>query len=215
MAIEVKTCGISTEAAAAAAAAGGAAFLGFVFYQRSPRAVSFAAAAALIRAIPPGPKRVGLVVNADDEMLRALTSQVPLDYLQLHGEESPARVREIGQLTGKPIIKALKIARSQDLDQAVAYAPLADYLLLDAKAPPTMADALPGGNALAFDWRLLAGRRLPKPWFLAGGLHPGNLARAVELSGAKMVDVSSGIEELPGQKSLAKIADFLETARGL
>jgi phosphoribosylanthranilate isomerase len=215
MAIQVKTCGITTRETGTAAARGGAAFIGYNFYPRSPRSLSFEAAAALVRDIPQGPKRVGLVVDADDEMLRALIAQVPLDYLQLHGEESPARLREIGQLTGKPLIKALKIARAEDLDQADIFAPLVDYFLLDAKAPPSMKDALPGGNALAFDWRLLAGRSLPKPWLLAGGLHPGNLAQAVELSGAKIVDVSSGIEEAPGVKSLTKIADFLEIARRL
>lgn len=215
MAIPVKTCGITTRETAAAAVRGGAAFIGYNFYPRSPRSLSFEAAAALIRDVPPGPKRVGLVVDANDEMLRALLAQVPLDYLQLHGEESPERLREIGQLTGKPLIKALKIARAEDLDQVEDFTPLVDYFLLDSKAPPTMKDALPGGNALAFDWRLLAGRRLPKPWLLAGGLHAGNLAQAVALSGANMVDVSSGIEDAPGQKSLAKIADFLEVARGL
>jgi phosphoribosylanthranilate isomerase len=140
---------------------------------------------------------------------------VPLDLLQLHGEEPPERVAALKARFERPVMKVLKIARKQDLDQVTAYAGVADRFLLDARPPKGRKDALPGGNAVAFDWRLLAGRRFPKPWMLAGGLTPENLRQAVEISGATAVDTASGVESAPGVKDPERIRAFMAAARAL
>jgi len=202
----VKICGLTRPADIAAAAAAGAGYFGLVFFPRSPRAVTPESAAALAALVPEGAARVGLFVNPDDALLDATLAAVPLDILQLHGAESPARVREIRDRTGLPVMKAVGVATPGDLDALWDYGLAADLLLVDAKPAPGA--ALPGGNGLAFDWRLLAGRRLLKPWFLAGGLNPGNVAEAVRLTGAPAVDVSSGVERVPGDKDPELIAAF-------
>ncbi len=154
-----------------------------------------------------------MVVDADDAMLDEITTKVPLDMLQLHGKESPARVAEIKERYGLPVMKAVGIADAVDLAQIDAYMPVADQLLIDAK-PPKNAE-LPGGNGLAFDWTLLAGRKYwTKPWMLAGGLTADNVAEATKLTGAKQVDVSSGVESAPGQKDSDMIAAFIKAAQG-
>ncbi len=130
--------------------------------------------------------------------------QVPLDMLQLHGQETPARVGEIRRRFGKPVMKAIKVATDADVESATAFDGAADWLLFDAKAPPQMTNALPGGNAISFDWTLLANRRWNRPWMLSGGLNAGNLAAAVRMTGAPVVDVSSGVEDRPGVKSSGK-----------
>jgi len=215
MSVGVKICGLSTPDAVAAAVAGGAAFVGFVFYARSPRAVTPEQAAALGRLVPQSVGKVGLFVDEGDDRLAEVLAAVPLDLLQLHGSETPARVAEIRARHGTKVMKAVSVAGPDDIAASAAFAEVADWLMFDAKPPKDMAGALPGGNALSFDWRLLAGRSWPKPWMLAGGLDAGNLAEAARISGARYVDVSSGVEDAPGRKSPAKIAAFLAAARAL
>lgn len=209
--IRVKICGLSTPQDVAAAAAAGAAYAGFVFFPKSPRNVSIEQAAALAVEAPVGLCKVALTVNATDAELDAITSSVPLDMLQLHGKETPDRVAEVRARYGLPVMKAVGIADAADLPQIADYEQVADQLLIDAK-PPKEAD-LPGGNGLAFDWRLLAGRKYwQKPWMLAGGLTPVNVAEAIRMTGARQVDVSSGVESAPGQKDAALIESFTKAA---
>jgi phosphoribosylanthranilate isomerase len=215
MTIEVKICGINTAEAMAAATGGGAGLVGLVFYPPSPRCLRPAEAAALTVRVPPAVVKVGVFVDPDDALLSTVLGQVPIELVQLHGSEAPDRVAEIKKRFGRPVMKAIKVAESADLDTAKRYLQVADRLLFDAKPPKQMIDALPGGNALSFDWRLLAGRVWPLPWMLSGGLDRENLAEAVEISGARAVDVSSGVEDRPGVKDPAKIAAFLEAARAL
>lgn len=214
MTIVAKICGLSSEAAVAAAVEGGAAYLGFVFYPPSPRAVSPARAAALCAAVPSGVRRVGLFVDAEDAAIRAVLDAVPIDILQFHGRESPERIAEVKARFGRPVMKAIAVAAAEDVLAASRYDEVADLLLFDAK-PPRRADALPGGNGLAFDWRLIAGHAWRLPWMLSGGLTAGLLPEAVRISGARAVDVSSGVERRPGEKDPAKISEFLAAARGL
>lgn len=202
----IKICGLRRPADVAAAVDAGARYLGFVFFPRSPRAVTVAEAEALGRDLAPGLARVGLFVDPDDVVLDAVLASAPLDIIQLHGGESPARVAEVRARTGLPVMKAIGVAGPDDLARIAGFAGVADLLLLDAKAPAGA--ALPGGNGSAFDWRLLAGQRLAKPWFLAGGLTPDNVAEALRVTGAPGVDVSSGVERAPGDKDPARIAAF-------
>jgi phosphoribosylanthranilate isomerase len=215
MALEVKICGLSTNETLSAALAGGADLVGLVFYARSPRALSPRQAAALAAQVPQGVCKVGLFVDADDETLAQTAHTVGLDMLQLHGEESPSRVAAIKAATGLPVMKVIKLRQPEDLAIARDYLEVADRLLFDAKPPPEATDALPGGNALSFDWHMLAGTDWPLPWMLAGGLTAANLAEAVAVTGARAVDVSSGVESAPGRKDPALIRKFLATARSL
>jgi phosphoribosylanthranilate isomerase len=214
MTVAVKICGLGSEEAIAAAVAGGAAYVGFVFYPPSPRAVDAARAARLCAAVPAGVRRVGLFVDADDAAIGAVLDQAPLDMLQFHGRETPQRVAEATALFGRPVIKAVSVAAPEDALAAARYEDVADMLLFDAK-PPRRADALPGGNGLAFDWRLIAGRQWRLPWMLSGGLTAALLPEAVRISGARAVDVSSGVERRPGDKDPGKIREFLAAARTL
>ena len=198
MDVAIKFCGLSRPADIDAAVAAGARYVGFVFFPKSPRNIAAAAARDLALHAPPGLAKVGLVVDMDDEALDALLAAVPLDMLQLHGRESPERVAAIRARTGLPVMKAVGIADAPDLGALDAYVGVADQILVDAK-PPKDAE-LPGGNGLSFDWRLISGRRWPVPWMLAGGLTPENVAEAVRLTGARQVDVSSGVESAPGIK---------------
>jgi len=207
----VKICGLNDAAGFDAAVAHGADFLGFVFFPKSPRNVSPEHAAALSARSPGGPLRVALVVDADDAALDAIHAALRPDIWQLHGAETPARCAAIRARFGLPVMKALGIAGAEDLDACAAYAPAVDRFLLDAKPP---ADAtLPGGNALRFDWALLVGRVIPRPWLLAGGLDAGNVAEALRISAAPGVDVSSGVERARGVKDPARIAAFIKAAR--
>ncbi|UWS78972.1 phosphoribosylanthranilate isomerase [Phaeobacter sp. G2] len=213
-AIRVKICGLNSPQDVAAAAAAGAAYVGFVFFPKSPRNISIEQATHLALEAPVGLCNVALTVNADDAMLDTLTDAVPLDMLQLHGSESPERVAEVKARYGLPVMKAIGVADAADLPQIDLYSQVADQLLIDAK-PPKNAD-LPGGNGLAFDWRLLAGRKYwQRPWMLAGGLTPENVAEAVRMTGARQVDVSSGVEAAPGQKDAALIARFSAAAQSV
>lgn len=214
MSVAAKICGLSSAEAVAEAVKGGAAYVGFVFYPPSPRAVSAAAAGALCAAVPEGVRRVGLFVDAADEAIAAVLGEAALDLLQFHGHEPPARVAAARARFGRPVIKAVAIAGPADLAVAERYEAVADMLLFDAK-PPRRPDALPGGNGLAFDWQLISGHRWARPWMLSGGLTAELLPQAVRLSAAQIVDVSSGVEEAPGRKDLAKIRAFLAAARAL
>ncbi|MDX5350264.1 MAG: phosphoribosylanthranilate isomerase [Paracoccaceae bacterium] len=211
--VRVKICGLRTAADVAAVAAAGAAYAGFVFFPKSPRHLTVEVARDLALAAPEGLCKVALTVDADDATLDRIVEAVPLDMLQLHGHESPDRVAEVRARYGLPVMKAIGVADEGDLAGLLDMSLVADQLLIDAK-PPRGAD-LPGGNGLAFDWRLLVGRKWLKPWMLAGGLTPENVAQAVRLTGARQVDVSSGVESAPGVKDPAKIAAFVQAAQGV
>ena len=214
MTIDAKICGLSSEDAVAAAVEGGAAYIGFVFYPRSPRSVTPERARALCDRIPVSVRRVGLFVDASDDEIAAVLDAAPIDLLQLHGHESAERIAAVKRRFGRPIMKAIAIAGENDLPAAAAYEDAADMLLFDAK-PPRREGALPGGNGLTFDWRLLAGRRWQRPWMLSGGLTADLLPEAVRISGATAVDVSSGVEYRAGEKDPGKIREFLARARQL
>ena len=209
--VKVKVCGVKTAQDVAAAAASGAAYIGFNFFDKSPRSIDLDTAAELALAVPLGICKVALLVDPDDEALDALLAQLPVDMIQLHGSETPERVAEIRSRSGLPVMKAVGIADEEDLSAIEDYAKVADQILVDAK-PPRDA-TLPGGNGLSFDWRLLDGRRWPVPWMLAGGLTPSNVAEAIARTGARQVDVASGVESAPGQKDARRIADFIAAAQ--
>lgn len=206
----VKICGLRDQAMLDAAVAAGAHYVGLVFFAKSPRNVSIAQAAPLAQATPMGVAKVGLLVNPDNALLDAVLAEVPLDILQLHGKETPDRVAEIRTRYRLPVMKAVGVADASDLPALDDYAQVADMLLVDAKAPKTA--ELPGGNGLSFDWTLIANRRWPTPWMLAGGLTPDNVAEAIALTKAPQVDVSSGVEIAPGEKSAELIAAFVKAA---
>ncbi len=215
MSVEVKICGLSEHDSVAAALAGGARFVGFVFYPPSPRHLSIERAAELARSVPAGIVRVGVVVDPTDEFLARLLDKAPLDMLQLHGKETPERVQAIKDRFRVRAMKAIPVAGETDPDAAKPYLGVADWLMFDAKPPKEKSDAMPGGNALAFDWRILRALRWPLPWMLSGGLDPDNLAEAATVSGATALDVSSGVESAPGVKDPAKIRLFLARAKAL
>jgi len=207
--VESKICGVSDRAAIDSAVAGGARYVGFVFYPRSPRNVTPAQAAELSELLPETVTPVALAVNPDDALIAEIDAVAGVSMFQLHGSETPARVAEIKAQTGKPVMKAVKVSAAADLDAADAYAGVVDMLLFDAKPPPEMENALPGGNAVSFDWSILSGREWPVPWMLSGGLDPDNVADAIRISGASAVDVSSGVESAPGIKDPGLISAFL------
>lgn len=209
--IRVKICGLRDTAAMAAAVDAGAAYVGFVFFPKSPRHVSLSEAKALATSVPVGVAKVALVVDPSDTELDAICDQVPLDMLQLHGDETPERVTELRGRYGLPVMKAIGIADQDDLAQLDLYGQVADQLLVDTK-PPKDADR-PGGNGATFDWKLLEGRRWPVPWMLAGGLTQENVAAALAISGARQLDLSSAVESAPGVKDAAKIHAFMEAVR--
>jgi len=211
--MQVKICGLTQPQHVAHAARLGAAYLGFVFFPKSPRNLSIETARDLMVEVPPGVCKVALTVDADDALLSALTDALPIDMLQLHGRETPQRVAMIREKFHLPVMKAVGVADEGDLPALDEYARVADQLLVDAK-PPKHA-TLPGGNGLSFDWRLIANRRWSVPWMLAGGLTPDNVAEAVRLTGAQQVDVSSGVESAPGLKDEKMIAAFLKAANGV
>ena len=211
--VAVKICGLTGPQDVVAAADAGARYVGFVFFPKSPRNVSVQQAKALAAEVPFGVAKVALTVNADDALLDEITQNVAIDILQLHGSESVARVAQIKARTGLPVMKAIGISDADDLQKIVDYGRVAHMLLVDAK-PPKNAD-LPGGNGLAFDWRLLAGRKWAVPWMLAGGLTPDNVQQAIQLTGARQVDVSSGVESAPGVKDPAKVAAFVSAAQDI
>ena len=211
MDIKIKICGLRDRAHVAAAIDAGAAYLGFVFFPKSPRNIALDVARSLASDVPAGIAKVALVVNATDAELDAITDAVPLDMLQLHGNETPERVVAVRRRYGLPVMKAVGVASADDLDRLNHFTAVADQILVDAKAPKGA--ALPGGNGLAFDWRLITGRRWPCPWMLAGGLTAGNVGEAIRLTGARQVDVSTGVETAPGVKDAEMIARFIVAAK--
>ena len=212
MPVEVKICGITSEEAMEAAVEAGADYVGLVFYPPSPRALTPARAAELLQFLPDDIVTVGLFVDADDALLDRVMAECRLDLLQCHGAESPERLEAIRLEYGVPVMKMIAVAEAGDLAAADPYLAVADRLLFDAR-PPKGA-VLPGGNAVSFDWRLLAGHKWGLPWMLAGGLTPANVAEAIRISGARAVDVSSGVESAPGVKDPAAIHAFISAVKG-
>ena len=218
MSLSAKICGLRDAAAVAAAVAGHARFVGFVFYPPSPRSVTPERAAELAAPVPAEISRVGVFVDPEDDLLDAVFACLRLEFVQLHGGESVSRAAEIKARTGAGIIKAIKLAAPGDIAAARRYRAVSDWILFDAKAPKTLDGALPGGNALAFDWRLLAETPEPAgglPWLLSGGLDIDNLAEAVRISRARAVDVSSGVESAPGEKDPELVREFLALGASL
>ena len=211
MTITVKICGLTSPDAIAAAVGAGAGYGGLVFHPDSPRHVSLERAPMLADAMRGKLKIVALIVDMDDAGIEVVVKAVRPDFLQLHGNESARRTAYIRGRFGVPVIKVLPVAEAADLAAAAEYESTADMLMFDAR-PPKGASR-PGGHGAAFDWNILAGRTFSKPWFLAGGLDPDNVARAIELSGAAMVDVSSGVESTPGVKDAGRIADFINATK--
>jgi phosphoribosylanthranilate isomerase len=196
-----------------AAAKGGARFVGFNFFPKSPRYVSFDDVRALGARVPERIGKTGVFVDPDDDLLRQAVAAAGLTMIQLHGMEEPKRVADVKARFGLDVMKVIRVAGPEDLETVPDFEPVADWLMFDTK-PPKGATR-PGGNAVAFDWRVLTGRTWKRPWMLSGGLDAGNVAQAVALTGARCVDVSSGVESAPGVKDPKKIAAFLDALRGL
>ena len=210
--VSVKICGLTAPDHVRVAVDAGARYLGFNFFPKSPRYVSPEQAAGLVTDVPAGVAKVALVVNATNELLDSITQTAPFDMLQLHGAETVERVQEVKDRYGLPVMKVIGVADAEDLSAIDTYSDVADQLLIDAKAPKNA--VLPGGNGLAFDWRLLAGRKYwRRPWMLAGGLNAANVAEAIRMTGARQVDVASGVESTPGVKDAALIQAFIDSAR--
>ena len=208
--VSVKICGVTRPQDIAAVAEAGARYVGLNFFPRSPRYVTPADAAELGALAPVGLCKVALVVDADNALLDEITGMVPVDMIQLHGSEPPERVTEIRKRYGLPVMKAVGVAGPGDLPKLDVYGRVADQLLVDAK-PPKGA-VLPGGNGAAFDWSLIAGRRWPVPWMLAGGLTAETVGEAMRVTGARQVDLSSAVESAPGVKDAALIQAFCAAA---
>ncbi|MEK6745643.1 MAG: phosphoribosylanthranilate isomerase [Pseudomonadota bacterium] len=213
MTIAVKICGLSDEISVRAVIESGADFVGFVHYPKSPRHVSIEKAAQLKSLLPESIKSVMVVVDPNDELLVEIASEMQPDYLQLHGNETPERLTEIRKKFPQiKIIKAVSVYNSVDIKKAEDFYDVCDFLLFDAK--PTSGKMMHGGNGIAFDWNILAERQIALPWFLSGGLNSENIAQAIKISGAKMVDVSSGVESSPGVKDAGLIENFVKVVRG-
>jgi phosphoribosylanthranilate isomerase len=211
MGVQVKICGIRTPEAVTAALEGGASFLGFMFFEKSPRNVAPDAAWRLAQPVRGKARIVAVLVDPDDAQVDRVAQVLKPDLIQLHGKETPARVRAIAERTGAGIIKVVPVSQAADLAAAADFETVAEHLMFETK--PAKDAERPGGLGVAFDWTLLAGRRFQRPWFLAGGLDPWNLTQAVQQSGAPLLDVSSGVERGPGLKDPALIAAFLDAAK--
>jgi phosphoribosylanthranilate isomerase len=212
MAVEVKICGLSTSQTMQAALEAGADYVGLVFYPKSPRHVALDQARALADQARGRARIVALTVNAPDEALQAIMGALSPDFIQAHGDETPARVEEITRRFA-PVIKAIAVKSEHDIAAAREFRDRAEMVLFDAKAPETLENALPGGNGLSFDWSLLSADGRPRRFMLSGGLNPENVARAISMTGAPIVDVSSGVESHPGLKDANLIRNFIEAAR--
>ena len=213
MTINVKICGVERTESVDAAVKHGAAYIGFVFYPPSPRNLTPKKAKQLIYRVPKNIIRVGLFVDPTNSEIENILTATDLDMVQLHGQENPSRVLEIKKLSQLPILKAIKIAKREDLNFAADFYDVADHLLFDSKAPENKENALPGGNAISFDWTLLRHAKIPLPWMLAGGLSANNILEATASSGANTLDVSSGVESIPGITDLNLIENFLTMAK--
>jgi phosphoribosylanthranilate isomerase len=212
MPVEVKICGLSTPETVEGSIAAGADYIGLNFYPTSPRYVTLERAAELAAIARGRVKIVALVVDAPDSLLQDIMAKVDPDFIQAHGAEDPARIAAIAGLTGRPVIKAIRVRDGADIAAAADFAGVASFILYDAKAPETLTNALPGGNGHAFDWQLLGGTRRPA-FMLAGGLTWDNVADAIRLTGAPVVDLSSGVETAPGVKDTGLIRKFIEAAK--
>jgi phosphoribosylanthranilate isomerase len=208
-----KICGLSTPEAVSAAVAGGASHVGLMFFAKSPRNVRLELAARLAEPVRArsAVKVVAVTVDPADAEVAEIVRTLKPDLIQLHGKESPERTAAIGAMIGLPVIKAIGVRDASDIAAALKYEDAADHLMFDAKAPEG-ADR-PGGHGSSFDWTLLDGLHLKRPWFLAGGLDPWNVPEAVRLSRAPIVDVSSGVERGPGVKDPHLITAFLDAVR--
>lgn len=213
MPVQVKICGLSTPDTAQAAADAGANYLGFMFFEPSPRNLTQAAARELAHELPLGPERVGVFVNAELRTIDDAIEALDLTWLQLHGEETPDDILRLKEHTGLKVMKAVGVATARDVADASDFFAAADAMLFDAKPPK--GSVLPGGNAVSFPWHILQDAHLPSKWMLAGGLKPENIAEAVKLSQAKILDVSSGVESSPGVKSKSLIEAFLNGAKAV
>jgi phosphoribosylanthranilate isomerase len=213
MTVEVKICGLRTQAALETALAAGADYVGLVFHEQSPRNLDLKTARALAETARGRARIVALLVDPDDAQLADVVAAVDPDLIQLHGAETPERVAEIAKRFARPVMKAVKVAGPADAEAALAYADKADLILFDAKAPEGRAGTLPGGNGVAFDWQAVESVRGKVAFMLAGGLTPVNVADAIRLTGAAAVDVSSGVESRPGEKDDELIRRFLHAAK--
>lgn len=213
MAVSVKICGITSATHANLAAFYGARWTGFVFFDKSPRNLTLLEANRMRRHLPSSTERVGLFVNAPHDFIEDAVDALDLDWVQLHGDEYPNEAQLLKNRLGVSIIKAIGVETEADLDKADMFLPYVDAILFDAKPPK--GSNRPGGNAVSFPWNILAGKKLPYPWMLAGGLTPENVPEAVRESGAHALDVSSGVEDAPGKKSGEKIEAFLRAAKAV
>ncbi|MDA9005250.1 phosphoribosylanthranilate isomerase [Amylibacter sp.] len=210
--MRVKICGLTTLNTLSAAINSGATYVGFVFFEKSPRHLTIEQAIKMANIVPDGICKTALVVDPSDKDLDDLLDKVPVDMIQLHGHESAERVSEVKDKFGLPVMKAVGISDESDLVNLYEHSRIADQILVDAKPPKNA--ILPGGNGLSFDWKLLAGRRWSTPWMLAGGLNSSNLLQAAKLTGARQFDVSSGVETSTGVKDIKLISDFIQAANG-
>ena len=215
MAIKVKICGVDRQETVEASVDAGASMIGLVFYEKSPRFLNLTRATSITQNIPKSVKKVGLFVDPTNREISEVIENVKIDTLQLHGNESPERVRDIKDFTGLSIIKVIKVRTLQDLNLFKAFVDIADNFLFDAKVNIEKNSNLPGGNAISFDWKVLSGVKIPKPWILAGGLDKNNVSEAIKITNAKAVDVSTGVEDKLGVKATRKIIDFIEATRKL
>lgn len=215
MTIKAKICGLSTVETMSAALEAKAAYVGFVFFPPSPRNVDLIQAENISEIVGDRALKVGVFVNPNDTLLTGAIKAGNLDYVQLHGNEPVERVEYIKKRFDIKVIKAISVASVSDISRAREYEKHADILLFDAKPPVDLDDALPGGNGLEFDWKLIAGTKWKIPWMLSGGLDATNVKEAIKISGAKIVDVSSGLEDEPGRKSIEKINAFMEAVQDI
>lgn len=210
---KIKVCGLSDPAHVRTAVEAGADYIGFVFYEPSPRYISTMVAQGLATLARGRSKIVALVVDADDALIDRINAEVKPDFFQAHGSETVDRIAEIHARTGVPVIKVIKVREASDIETASAYDKVADMVLFDAKAPETLTNPLPGGNGIPFDWSLLSRDGSATKFMLSGGLEAGNVAEALDTTGAPAVDVSSGVETAPGVKDAAAIVKFIEAVR--
>ncbi len=210
---KIKICGLSDPAHVRAAVEAGADYVGFMFYEPSPRNISTQVAQGLATLARGRSKIVAVVVDADDALIDRINAEVKPDFFQVHGSETVDRIAEIHARSGVPVIKVIKVRDAADIEAAGIYADVAAMVLFDAKAPETLANALPGGNAISFDWDLLTRDRLHMDFMLSGGLDADNVSEAIKTTGAPAVDVSSGVETAPGVKDAAAIVKFIEAVR--
>ncbi len=211
--VKVKICGLAEPETLGAALDAGADYLGFMFYEPSPRNISFETARALSRQVGARAKKVAVVVDADDAKIDLIMEALEPDYIQAHGSETPERIRALRQRTGVPVIKAIKVRTIEDIASAQRFSEAAEMVLFDAKAPESLENALPGGNGISFDWGLMGAETKRPQFMLSGGLHKDNLREAVRITKAPIIDVSSGVESSPGVKDINLIRAFMDAAK--